>query len=174
MLIDAVLLVILAVCTVTDIRTRKIYNKVIGPGLLAALGLQAAEGGWSGVLGAGIGFAAGLGILLIPYILGGMGAGDVKLLALVGAFKGAAFVGMAAVYMALLGGAMALCLLLLRRGWKERARSLWAAMVSVRSGLGLPAAQPLPGGAAALTYPYGPAIAGGCLLCYLARGWGIG
>ncbi|WP_426454044.1 A24 family peptidase [Paenibacillus sp. S-38] len=174
MLIDAALLAILVVCVVTDIRSRKIYNKVIGPGLLAALVLQAAEGGWGGILAAGAGFAAGLGILLIPYLLGGMGAGDVKLLALVGAFKGAAFVGMAAVYMALVGGAMALFVLLLRPGWKERVRSLYLAVGSVRSGLGLPTALPSQGGTAPLTYPYGPAIAGGCLLCYLAKGWGMG
>ncbi|MCZ8521586.1 MULTISPECIES: A24 family peptidase [Paenibacillus] len=177
MLTDAVLLAVLAVCVVTDIRSRRIYNLVIAPGLLAALALQTVLGGWGGLMEALMGFAAGLGILLIPYLLGGIGAGDVKLLALVGAFKGTAFVLTASLYMALAGGVMALLVLLLRKGAKMRLQRVYAALCSLRAGV-MPSAGALrtsaSEGGAPVYFPYGPAIAGGCLLCYAARGWGIG
>nr|WP_052475877.1 hypothetical protein [Cohnella kolymensis] len=51
-----------------------------------------------------------------------MGGGDVKLLALVGALKGAWFVFAASVYMALIGGVIALAIILFKDGIRERMR----------------------------------------------------
>jgi len=55
-----------------------------------------------------LGMLVGLLILIIPFALGGIGAGDVKLLGFIGALKGVTFVIYAAIGMGLAGGLMAL------------------------------------------------------------------
>ncbi len=104
MLIDIIFLIVLVICFVTDIREQKIYNKVVLPSILIVLILNILYYGFEGMKLSFFGFLAGLGILIIPYLFGGMGAGDVKLLAFVGAAKGVAFVINSAIYMAIVGG----------------------------------------------------------------------
>ncbi len=99
----------------TDWRKQKIYNALLIPAFLLALGIQASQHGWlglkEGLLGAGVGFF----LLLIPYLLGGMGAGDVKFLAVIGAFGGPRFVLTAFLYGAVCGGVISAVLLARRK-----------------------------------------------------------
>jgi prepilin peptidase CpaA len=168
---DIVLIVILTICVVTDLRSRKIYNAVTMPGTIVGFVLQAGINGLPGFLDAVLGCAVGFGILLIPYLLGGMGAGDVKLLALVGALKGVSFVFHASVYMALIGGVIALALLLLRKGVIERFRQIIFSVVLIRYGMKM--SPTLSNDALTAAYPYGVAIAGGAVLSLWLKGWGI-
>jgi prepilin peptidase CpaA len=169
--LDSLLIMILAICVGTDLKSRKIYNVITLPGTLFGFMLQSAIHGVPGFLDSVLGFALGFGLLLIPYLLGGMGAGDVKLLGLVGAFKGVTFVLYASVYMALIGGVIALALLLLRKGVIGRLKQVIYSIVLLRYGV-----KPSPVlGNDALTaaYPYGVAIAGGSVLSLWLKGWGI-
>ncbi len=90
----------------TDIYRRKIYNVVLLPAGISALVYRGATGGWNelaaGLLGAGVGMA----LLIIPYLAGGVGAGDVKLLGTIGACGGPIFVLYTFLGGALLGGAV--------------------------------------------------------------------
>jgi prepilin peptidase CpaA len=104
MIVAIVLLSLLAVAAATDLRRQKIYNWITYPGILAALGLNALasllEGGQStdpGTLASWglIGIAASLAgmltcglVLLVCYVLLKVGGGDVKLMAMIGAFLG--------------------------------------------------------------------------------------
>jgi prepilin peptidase CpaA len=85
---DLVLVAVLVVAAVTDVRSGRIYNRLVYPAIALGLAFGAAGGGLAGLkdhaLGAGIGF----GVLLVCYALGGMGGGDVKLMAAVGALGG--------------------------------------------------------------------------------------
>lgn len=168
MWIDLLLATVLIVCVTTDLLHRKIYNAVIGPALVLALAMHLAAEGWQGLLVSSTGFAVGLGVLLVPYLLGGMGAGDVKLLALIGALKGTGFVLETALYMALLGGLIALGVLLCRKEAFGYVRRLLYIASSWRYGCRISAA---PGeGEMTATYPYGVAIAGGAAAALLAAG----
>ena len=80
-----------------DIRTKKLPNMLTVPACLAGIVFHAArgavDGGWSG-LGQGLifslgGFATGFGILLVLWLIGGGGGGDVKFMAALGAWLGA-------------------------------------------------------------------------------------
>jgi prepilin peptidase CpaA len=81
------LLVVLAVAVGCDIRVRKIPNSLILTGLALGFGFALLPGG-AGLLGALAGFGLGLGLFLPLYALRVLGAGDVKLMAVVGAFLG--------------------------------------------------------------------------------------
>jgi prepilin peptidase CpaA len=169
--LDGILILILAICVVTDLKSRKIYNKVIFPGILTAFILHGFMDGLSGLGIAVLGFTVGFVILLIPYLLGGMGAGDVKLLALVGAFKGMTFVLLTSVYMALIGGMIALVLLLLRKRVREILKRILFSMLLLRYGVKMSPASN--NDTVTSTYPYGVAIAGGSVLSLWLKGWGI-
>jgi prepilin peptidase CpaA len=168
---NLLLLIVLAVCVVTDLKSRKIYNLVIFPTLLFTFGIHALTGGWVGLGHSLLGFTIGLGILIIPYLLGGMGAGDVKLLALVGALQGSWFVFEASIYMALFGGVMALGIVVFKNGVRERIRFIGYVLICLRFRM-LPSME---GGSwTSGAYPYGVAIAGGSAVCLWLKGWGAG
>jgi prepilin peptidase CpaA len=160
---------VLMICTATDIRSRRIYNKVVFPAMGGAIAAHAAFGGWDGLAHALLGLAVGLGILLVPFLLGGMGAGDVKLLALIGTIKGAPFVLTASVYIAIAGAIMALFVVLFAKGRKERMRYIMYVLVCLRYRLKLSFKSHLSWG----TYPYGVAIACGSLMLLAIREWGV-
>jgi prepilin peptidase CpaA len=77
------------VISIFDIRERRIPNFLVFPATFIGLGLNLSIRGWEG-LGFGLkGLATGFALLFIPYLVGGMKAGDVKFLAAIGAFLGA-------------------------------------------------------------------------------------
>ncbi|MEH7480150.1 prepilin peptidase [Neobacillus drentensis] len=155
------LCILLLICVITDLKGRKIYNAVLFPCLLVALILNTITGGLHGLLEALLGTVVGLGILLIPYLFGGMGAGDVKLLAVIGGIKGMGFVLMASLYMAFAGGIMAILIFLFHKGIKRRLTQILYFLHGLRNGMRLSLLQDKE--AMKTTYPYGVAIAVGAL-----------
>ncbi|MBS4197906.1 A24 family peptidase [Lederbergia citri] len=166
--LDALLFAVIAICAITDVRDRKIYNKIIFPALILTFLLQAVLFGLDGFLASLAGFGTGFAILIIPYLVGGMGAGDVKLLAVVGAIKGVVFVLVAAVYMALIGGFIALAILVIRKGAFHRLKYLFYSILSRSQGLSIP--MHMKGTAMQGTIPYGIAISGGVLCSFFLKG----
>lgn len=107
--------VVLLISIVTDVRHRKILNLVTLPAILTGFLFHVVTSGLNGFFFSGIGFLVGLGLLVIPFIMGGIGAGDVKLLAAIGAWKGAVFVCYTTLFGAAVGGVIALFILLKRK-----------------------------------------------------------
>jgi len=165
---NGLLLATLAICTVTDLRSRKIYNAVLFPVLGAALAGHGWFGGWGGIGGSILGLLTGLGILLIPYFMGGMGAGDVKLLAVVGALQGAAFAASAAIYMAMIGLVLSVGVLLAQQKTRKFLKYVFFTLYGWKSGVRMPF--PRRGEALSATVPYGVAIAGGAVATLLWEG----
>jgi len=102
-------LAVLAVATFTDLRSRRIPNWLVLPFLAAGLAVSGWLYGWSG-----LGHSAGgvvLGGLLfgILALMGGMGMGDVKLCAAIGAWLWPQQLILALVLTGVAGGIMALC-----------------------------------------------------------------
>ncbi len=73
---------------VTDLRTRRLPNWLTVPALAAALVFHSATGGLAGLGTAVAGFALGFGVLLVLWLIGGGGGGDVKLMGALGAWLG--------------------------------------------------------------------------------------
>lgn len=101
-------LAVLAVATFTDLHSRRIPNWLVFPFFGMGVLVSCWFHGWHG-LGQSLG-GAGLGMLLfgILFFMGGMGAGDVKLCAAIGAWIGPMQMIYALVFTGLAGGVMAL------------------------------------------------------------------
>lgn len=123
-LCDLVLAVFLLICIYTDGVKSRIYNKVTFPAMLAGLLLHGIFGGLSGLGWSLLGWAVGMGIQWIPFMLGLAKAGDVKLLAGVGALKGWAFCTFGFLYGAVAFGLISLPWLLRRGELKVVGRNL--------------------------------------------------
>lgn len=108
----AVVLVASLIAAVTDVWKFKVYNALTLPLLATGLIFHSATGGWSGFLTSLAGAAFGFGTLIIFYIMGGVGAGDVKLLAGIGAWLGMALTTQVFLATALVTGVYALALVL--------------------------------------------------------------
>lgn len=123
-IINLLLLAVLIICCYTDLKERRILNIIIFPALLVALILQLATQGLAGAFSWGVGTLAGLALLFIPFLMRGIGAGDVKLLGVVGAFKGAGFVLESFLYAAIWGGLFSVLFLLKEKKLKKTLRNL--------------------------------------------------
>jgi prepilin peptidase CpaA len=91
-----------------DIRTRRIPQALTLGGAAAGLMFHLATGGWSAGATSAAGWGLGLAVFLVPFILGGLGAGDVKLVAALGAWLGPGDVVWLALYTGIAGGVLAL------------------------------------------------------------------
>lgn len=109
----AVVVIALA-AALCDVKTRRIPNALTLGATGVALAVHVLFSGWSGLLLAGSGWAAGFALFFPVFVLGGMGAGDVKLLAAIGAWLGPWGALWTALYAALAGGLMALVVSLAR------------------------------------------------------------
>ncbi|HTB14710.1 MAG TPA: prepilin peptidase [Bryobacteraceae bacterium] len=94
--------------TVDDLARRQIANWIPAAALAGGFGWQIGQDGWMGAVHALAGAAAGFGIFLVFYLLGGMGGGDVKLMAGFGALLGTGRLIEAALWTAGVGGVLAL------------------------------------------------------------------
>jgi prepilin peptidase CpaA len=137
------------VASVEDLARRTISNWIVLAALIAGIGCQVFAKGWIGIGHGLFGAVAGFAVFLIFYVLGGMGGGDVKLMAGFGAMLGTGRLLHAAFFTALTGGIMAAVVL----GW-----------AAVRRGL----SREKPSESRPASIPYAPAIALGVWLTLLS------
>ncbi|MGK5077340.1 A24 family peptidase [Janthinobacterium sp. HLX7-2] len=160
-LFDLLLLIFVTAAAVSDLIRRKIPNALVLSGILAALALhcwlwpQRVAPLWLG------GMAMGFFLFLPLYVLRGMAAGDVKLIAMVGAFAGPWPVVQICLATFALGGLMAVLMVTYQGKWHACLRNvrqlLWP--LTARTA---PAA--LGSQASVGNMPYGLAIALACLV----------
>ncbi len=84
---DIVLLAVAATAAVTDLQKGRVYNCLVYPAFVVGL-LLALGGGLEMLRNHALAAAVGFGLMLVAYMLGGMGGGDVKLVAAIGALAG--------------------------------------------------------------------------------------
>lgn len=113
----------LVVAAVIDGWKLKVPNWITFPMILLGWAYFSYFGGWAGLGYSVLGTFAGLGMLLPLYAIGGMGAGDVKLLAGVGAWVGTTHTFRAFCCSAVVGGVIALAMVVYRRSWAKHANN---------------------------------------------------
>ena len=159
MSLRALLIILVGLAAIVeDTGWRRISNWTSGGAVLAGLVVNSLEKGWTGALHSLEGTAIGFGVFLIFYLLGGMGGGDVKLMAGFGALLGERQILAAALLAAATGGLMALGYLAVRT--VARRSKVW---------LGSGVSEGAPAGSQATeSIPYAPAITVGAWLALVS------
>ena len=101
--------IVLAIATFTDLRSRRIPNWLVFPFLLAGIVVSGWLHGWHGIGQSMAGLGLGALLFGILFFMGGMGMGDVKLCAAIGAWVGPRQLITAIVLTGITGGIMAVC-----------------------------------------------------------------
>jgi len=161
--------VVLTMATFTDLRSRRIPNWLVLPFLAAGITMSTFFHGWRGLEQSFAGMGLGILIYGILFWMGGMGAGDVKLCAAIGAWIGPGQLLIAVVVAGLAGGIMVLCWAACGGFFKDL---FWGASDLIFSRLGRDGS-----GDSGLTLsnplrrkiPYAPAIAIGTLISFFAH-----
>jgi prepilin peptidase CpaA len=175
----AAIVVVLSLAAASDLRTRRIPNWLTFGGALIGLGFNVLFDRLAGGLSSLEGWVLGVALFALPFSFGQLGAGDVKLLAAVGAWGGPHLVLLTALAGALVGAALALAVIASKGqlgafvapvvGWFRL--NLAVALPSTNRWLAPSSANPITGDAALnvgkLQIPYGPALAVGGVLALL-------
>jgi prepilin peptidase CpaA len=138
MLISTIVIGIGIVACAFDIRTRRIPNALTFSAALCGLVFHAANSGTAGAQLAAGGWVVGLFVLLPFFALGGMGGGDVKLVAALGAWLGPSQTFWVAIYAGIAGGVLGL-FVALAHGYLKTAISNVSAMFGYWSSVGIKA-----------------------------------
>src|SRR5262245_31199261 len=117
--------VTLVVAAVIDGYKLKVPNWITFPMILSGWAVSTISFGWQGLVWSLVGTAVGLALLLPAYAIGGMGAGDVKLLAGVGAWVWGTTTLYAFAVSAIVGGVIAVIMVLLGRTWTKHQSQFW-------------------------------------------------
>jgi prepilin peptidase CpaA len=145
---------------VDDLARRRIANWIPAAALAGGFGWQIGQNGvWTGSLHALGGTAVGFAVFLIFYLMGGMGGGDVKLMAGFGALLGLPGVLWAALWTAAFGGVIAIGAV----AWQSARQGLQRVLrrTAVESSQGRDKQE---------TIPYAPAIVLGVWLALVPKG----
>lgn len=116
-----------------DCRSAKLPNALTLAGAAAGVAFNLATGGWSQAAWSVAGATAGIAVFFPFFAVGGLGAGDVKLLAALGAWLGPAAAVWTGLYGAVAGGVLAVGVALHRRYAREAFRNLAALLQSWRA-----------------------------------------
>ena len=161
------LLGLLVVAVASDLRRHRIPNLLVLMGTLLGLGSQVVAVGFSGLTIGLLGMLTGFAIFLPLYIVKGMAAGDVKLMAMVGSF----FMYQDAMWMAfysLMAGGICGFLIVLVRGQLMRTLRRYWLILGTRAYLA-PAADEVAG----KPFPYSVAILLGTLIGIFWQPFGL-
>jgi prepilin peptidase CpaA len=123
-----VVTITLIVAAVIDGMKLKVPNWITFPMIISGwiyMTLFSPYAGWEGLLYSLGGTVVGLAVLMPAYAIGGMGAGDVKLMAGVGAWVGATVTLWAFAISAIIGGVIAVVMVIIGKGWSKHQGQFW-------------------------------------------------
>ncbi|WP_028629764.1 A24 family peptidase [Metapseudomonas resinovorans] len=156
-LLAVVLLGLLGVAVACDLRRHRIPNLLVLLGMALGLAGQSYADGLTGLGNGALGLAIGFAVFLPLYALGGMAAGDVKLMAMVGAFL-TPYASLSAALSCLVVGGICGLLIVLARGQLLQTLARYGLMIRARAYIA-PAVDEV----ASQTFPYSVAILLGTL-----------
>lgn len=162
-------LVVLAVATFTDLRSRRIPNWLVLPFMVFGIAISGWLHGWHGIAQSLAGLGLGALLFGILGVLGGMGMGDVKLCAAIGAWIGPSQLFVALVVTGIAGGVMALCWAAAGGFLGDLFKNTGNLMIGFKQRGLRPHPQIVLENPLARKMPYAPAIAIGTLVSFFSR-----
>ena len=151
----------------SDLRWRTIPNCLTLPAITLGFLLNFLGNSWNGLIFAFFGLLVGIGLLMLPYLLGGMGGGDVKLMGALGALLGGYSILNIFLYATLVGGGIAILVVMANKSLIETLKKVWLLLKCI-----FLFRAPLAGAGLfkkSIEIPYGLAIGAGVLI-YLVAG----
>ena len=152
--IVTVVVLFVSLCVVVDVYTRRIPNVISGAAVLAGLGLNTLYFGTAGLIASVAGLLAPVAVLLFPFALGGLGGGDVKMMAAVGALLGPSLalagLGVGVIY----GGVLMIVHLIGRGRLREKLAAIGAMLTAATLTRSLDPLRVRPDDAGAIALPY--------------------
>lgn len=165
--LDITIISITSLSAFFDLKVRRIPNWLIATGLANGLAVSALQG-WDSVFQSLLGLAVGIGVLLLPFAMGWVGAGDVKLFGVLGAILGVAFLPRVFFYSAIVAGVIAIGSLLSNKVQFFSFKQIWLDVRMAIISMGKVFPQPVAQRAANAggSVPWGVAFAAGALIAY--------
>jgi len=166
---ELILFYILAVSVASDLKTRRIPNTITAPAIAAAFIIHFIANGPEGLWTSLTGMLAGAALMWLPFMFRALGGGDLKLMAAIGALKGAPFTLDTFLCAAVAGGAIALVLAVSRGRLGYSLKNIKYIFVSfaLKSKVSECAKKEMAAGA----FPYAAAIAIGVIASEILSPW---
>ncbi|MFN7935859.1 MAG: prepilin peptidase [Bryobacteraceae bacterium] len=170
--LPAALAALVVLAAVLDFRSRTVPNWLTVSGAVTGVALHAALSGWGGLKFSLLGLGLGFLIFLPLFALRGMGGGDVKLMAAIGAMAGVSNTFVIFILTAVLGGMLAIGMLLWKGGMGRTLRNVGHILSQLGKGKAPHAGRPELDidQSSSLKLPYAIPMALGTLL-YLVGTW---
>jgi prepilin peptidase CpaA len=164
---DPVIVCVSCLSAFFDLRIRRIPNWLIGFGLTCGVILNAFQGSQY-LIQSLLGFAVGIAVLILPFSLGWIGAGDVKYFGVVGALLGVSWLPRVFFYSALVAGLIAGIYLASGLASVARFRKFWLDIKVTVLSMGniLPDPMSIKASVPGNSVPWGVAFAGGTFIAY--------
>jgi prepilin peptidase CpaA len=154
----------------TDLRSRRIPNRLTVPALAAGILVNTVALGWPGARQALLGAGLGLGLLLPFVLLKSLGGGDWKLMGALGAFLGPARLITVLVITVLAAGVMAVLLVIWKKRIGQTLRNVGHLLASLMT-LHLPGPELSLDDPHSLKVPFGVAVAVAVVLYTVRQAW---
>lgn len=170
---DCMYLLLASLCAsagaVSDLRRRRIPNLLTGTSIALGLLLHLSAGGWRQMGMAAVASLVGGAVFIVFFVVGGMGAGDVKLMAAVSAIAGFGHLQEMFLAIALTGGLFAVVLAIARGRLKATLTNVGTLIHHHAVAGVLPHPDVNLANPQALRLPYGVPIAAGCWIVTLMQ-----
>lgn len=162
-------LIVVAVATVTDLRSRRIPNWLVFPFLIAGFAVSGWRHGLNGLTQSAAGLVVGAALFGLLCLMGGMGMGDVKLCGAIGAWVGPSQMLVALVMTGIAGGIIAVGLAVAGGFAVEMIQGTGDLIFGFRKRGLTPHPELVLNNPLTRKMPYAPAIAIGTLISFFAR-----
>jgi len=162
-------LIVVAIATVTDLRSRRIPNWLVLPFLIAGFAVSGRQHGLNGLVSSTEGLVVGAALFGLLCMMGGMGAGDVKLCGAIGAWVGPSQMLVALVMTGIAGGIIAVSLAVAGGFAAEMLQGTGDLIFGLRRRGLTPHPEMVLNNPLTRKMPYAPAIAIGTLISFFAK-----
>lgn len=129
----AIVLLASLIAAITDLWKFKVYNLLTVPLLITGVTYHATVAGWPGFSASLTGMLVGFAAFIVPYLFGIMGAGDVKLMAALGAWLGGPATSLVILVGCVVTIIYSVAVLLLRGGFEQLRHNFWLSYFRIQA-----------------------------------------
>ncbi|MFZ5353632.1 MAG: A24 family peptidase [Bacillota bacterium] len=158
--------ILISVSLYNDLLYRKIPNKITVSAAVTGLAVNLVANSITGLFDSILAILLGFVLMLIPFLIGGIGGGDVKLIIAIGAISGMRFTFYTIIFTAMAGAAIALFIIICQKTFLKSITNVWKYLIST---ILLRDLVPIDVDEKQSSFPYGLAIAAGVVITLIYK-----